>query len=72
MCLLSTIVLQYLNHFVSTKRLMYVRFAVLFSIASAWLLAQLLISSTAYNHKPESTQNSCRTDRAGLISGSEW
>ncbi|XP_028226994.1 putative nucleobase-ascorbate transporter 9 [Glycine soja] len=47
------------------------RFALLFSIASAWLLAQLLISSTAYNHKPESTQNSCRTDRVGLISGSE-
>ncbi|KAL5189784.1 putative nucleobase-ascorbate transporter 10 [Glycine soja] len=70
---LPALIVMYLNHFVSTKRLiMYERFALLFSIASAWLLAQLLTSSTAYNHKPESTQNSCRTDRAGLISGSEW
>ncbi|KAG5094526.1 hypothetical protein JHK84_050114 [Glycine max] len=57
------IVQEYLNHFVSTKRLMYERFALLFSMASAWLLAKLLTSSIAYNHKPKSTQNSCRTDR---------
>ncbi|KAG4924330.1 hypothetical protein JHK87_049870 [Glycine soja] len=66
------IVQEYLNHFVSTKRLMYERFALLFSMASAWLLAKLLTSSTAYNHKPKSTQNSCRTDRVGLIIGYEW
>ncbi|KHN45138.1 Putative nucleobase-ascorbate transporter 10 [Glycine soja] len=72
MCLLSTILLQYLNRFISTKRLIYERYGLLFSIASAWLLAQLLTSSTAYNNKPESTQNSCRTDRSGLISASEW
>ncbi|KAL5165415.1 ER lumen protein-retaining receptor A [Glycine soja] len=65
------IVQEYLNHFVSTKRLMYERFALLFSMASAWLLAKLLTSSTAYNHKPKSTQNSCRTDRVGLIIGYE-
>ncbi|KAG4921243.1 hypothetical protein JHK86_050056 [Glycine max] len=65
------IVQEYLNHFVSTKRLMYERFALLFSMASAWLLAKLLTSSIAYNHKPKSTQNSCRTDRVGLIIGYE-
>ncbi|KAG4389223.1 hypothetical protein GLYMA_06G047100v4 [Glycine max] len=63
---------MYLNRFISTKRLIYERYGLLFSIASAWLLAQLLTSSTAYNNKPESTQNSCRTDRSGLISASEW
>ncbi|KAL5144661.1 putative nucleobase-ascorbate transporter 10 [Glycine soja] len=63
---------EYLNRFISTKRLIYERYGLLFSIASAWLLAQLLTSSTAYNNKPESTQNSCRTDRSGLISASEW
>ncbi|OIV97669.1 hypothetical protein TanjilG_12426 [Lupinus angustifolius] len=35
-------------------------------------LAKVLTSSTAYNHTPESTQTSCRTDRAGLISGAPW
>ncbi|TKY74966.1 putative nucleobase-ascorbate transporter 10 [Spatholobus suberectus] len=72
MCLLSSMLLQYLNHFISTKKPIYDRFAVLFSIASAWLFAQILTSSTAYNNKPASTQNSCRTDRAGLISAAPW
>ena len=66
MCLLSNILQHSLNHFVSLVIYM------LFSMASAWLLAKLLTSSTAYNHKPKSTQNSCRTDRVGLIIGYEW
>lgn len=37
-----------------------------------WLLAQLLTSSGVYNKKPEVTQMSCRTDRAGLIGSSPW
>ncbi|KAK7270226.1 hypothetical protein RIF29_23221 [Crotalaria pallida] len=63
---------QYLNRYTCTKRPIYDRFAVLFSIASVWLFAQILTSSTIYNHKPESTQTSCRTDHAGLISSSPW
>ncbi|KAK7311385.1 hypothetical protein RJT34_09497 [Clitoria ternatea] len=63
---------QYLNRFISTKKPVFDRFAVLFTIASAWLFAQLLTSSTAYNHKPETTQTSCRTDRAGLVSSAQW
>ncbi|XP_061372002.1 putative nucleobase-ascorbate transporter 10 [Gastrolobium bilobum] len=63
---------QYLKHYISTKKPIVDRFAVLFSIGSAWLLAQILTSSSVYKHKPESTQTSCRTDRAGLISAAPW
>ncbi|XP_027356939.1 putative nucleobase-ascorbate transporter 10 [Abrus precatorius] len=63
---------QYLNRLISTKKPIYERFAVLFSIASVWLFAQLLTSSTVYNKKPESTQTSCRTDRSGLFSATPW
>ncbi|KAJ1385627.1 Xanthine/uracil/vitamin C permease [Sesbania bispinosa] len=63
---------MYLNRYVSTKKPIHDRFAVLFTVASTWLYAQLLTSCTVYNKKPESTQISCRTDRAGLISASPW
>ncbi|XP_057430400.1 putative nucleobase-ascorbate transporter 10 isoform X2 [Lotus japonicus] len=63
---------QYLNRYIKTKKPVCDRFAVLFSIAIAWLFAQLLTSSTAYDHKPEITQKSCRTDRAGLMSAAPW
>ncbi|CAJ2637455.1 unnamed protein product [Trifolium pratense] len=63
---------RYLHRYISTKKPTFDRFAVLFFIAIAWLFAQLLTSGTAYNNKPEVTQNSCRTDRAGLISFVPW
>ncbi|XP_050875404.1 putative nucleobase-ascorbate transporter 10 [Lathyrus oleraceus] len=63
---------QYLHRYISPKKFKFDRFAVMFSIASAWLFAQVLTSSTMYNNKPESTQNSCRTDRAGLITSAPW
>ncbi|KAL2574724.1 hypothetical protein AAZV13_17G203900 [Glycine max] len=62
----------YLNRYMSTKKPIYDRYSVLFTISSAWLFALVLTSCTAYNHKPQSTQNSCRTDRAGLISAAPW
>ncbi|KAI4353782.1 hypothetical protein L6164_002710 [Bauhinia variegata] len=63
---------QYLNRFISTKKPVFERFTVLFSVAIAWLYALLLTSSTLYNQKPETTQASCRTDRAGIISSAPW
>ncbi|KAF7830535.1 putative nucleobase-ascorbate transporter 10 [Senna tora] len=63
---------MYLNRYIATERPICDRFAVLFTAASVWLYAQLLTSSTVYNHRPESTQTSCRTDHAGLISSSPW
>ncbi|OIV96360.1 hypothetical protein TanjilG_09787 [Lupinus angustifolius] len=63
---------MYLNRYISTTRPIFDRFAMLFTIAIVWLWALMLTSSTAYNHKPENTQNSCRTDRAGLVSKAQW
>ncbi|KAG7037757.1 putative nucleobase-ascorbate transporter 10, partial [Cucurbita argyrosperma subsp. argyrosperma] len=62
----------YLPHLLKTKKPIYDRYAVLFSIAIIWLYAQLLTSSTVYNHKPTNTQKSCRTDRTGLLSTAPW
>ncbi|XP_013596946.1 PREDICTED: putative nucleobase-ascorbate transporter 9 [Brassica oleracea var. oleracea] len=44
------------------------RYGMMICIPLAWLLALLLTSSGVYNHKPQTTQISCRTDRNGLIS----
>ncbi|XP_054801461.1 putative nucleobase-ascorbate transporter 10 [Prosopis cineraria] len=63
---------QYLNRYLAIERPIFDRFAVLFAAASVWLYAQLLTSSTAYNHKPEVRQISCRTDRAGIITAAPW
>ncbi|KAK2426930.1 nucleobase-ascorbate transporter [Trifolium repens] len=63
---------QYLHRYIKTVKPIHERFAVLFTVAIAWLFALLLTSSTAYNHKSESTQKSCRTDRAGLLSSAPW
>ncbi|PNX93143.1 nucleobase-ascorbate transporter 10-like protein [Trifolium pratense] len=63
---------MYLHRYIKTVKPIHDRFAVLFTVTIAWLFAQLLTSSTAYNNKSESTQRSCRTDRAGLISSAPW
>ncbi|KAE9609381.1 putative xanthine/uracil/vitamin C permease [Lupinus albus] len=63
---------MYLNRYISTTRPFFDRFSMLFTVGSVWLLALILTSSTAYNHKPENTQNSCRTDRAGLVAATPW
>ncbi|TXG52545.1 hypothetical protein EZV62_021714 [Acer yangbiense] len=62
----------YLHRYMQTKRPIYDRFAVLFSVAIAWLFAQILTSSTVYNKKPEKTQISCRTDQTGLLTAAPW
>ena len=48
------------------------RFALLLSITVIWAYAHLLTASEAYKHRPERTQDSCRTDRAHLISSAPW
>ncbi|XP_002510081.2 putative nucleobase-ascorbate transporter 10 isoform X2 [Ricinus communis] len=63
---------QYLPHYVKSKRPIFDRFGVLFSVIIAWLLALILTSSGLYDNKPVKIQMSCRTDRAGLISASPW
>ncbi|MED6164031.1 N-acetyltransferase 10 [Stylosanthes scabra] len=63
---------QFLHRYIATDKPVFDRFAVLFTVVISWLLALLLTSCGAYNKKPETTQASCRTDRAGLISASSW
>ncbi|KAL5099039.1 hypothetical protein RYX36_003366 [Vicia faba] len=65
-------VLQYLYRYTSSEKFIFDRFTVMYSIASAWLLTQLLTSSTIYRNNPESTQNSCRTDRDVVITSAPW
>jgi len=64
--------LQYLNRYIGIKKPTYDRYSVLFTVTIAWLFALFLTSCSVYNHKSESTQNSCRTDRAGLITAAPW
>nr|KYP57090.1 Putative nucleobase-ascorbate transporter 10 [Cajanus cajan] len=63
---------MYLNRYFVSKKPKYDRFSVLITVSIAWLFAFILTSCTTYNKKPESTQNSCRTDRAGLVSSAPW
>jgi len=48
------------------------RFAVIFSVAIVWIYAHLLTVGGAYKHVPQATQDTCRTDRAGIITGAPW
>lgn len=63
---------QYLHRYITAVKSINDRFAVLFTVTITWLFAQLLTSSTAYNNKSESTQTSCRTDRAGILTTAPW
>ncbi|GMY17382.1 putative nucleobase-ascorbate transporter 10 isoform X1 [Fagus crenata] len=63
---------KYLPQIWKPQRPIWDRFAVLFSVAIAWLYAQLLTSSGVYNNRPEKTQLSCRTDRVGLFTAAPW
>ena len=48
------------------------RFPVLICVAIIWIYSLILTASGAYRDKPNSTQLSCRTDRANLISTAPW
>ncbi|KAK4476970.1 hypothetical protein RD792_016142 [Penstemon davidsonii] len=63
---------HYIPHFLSYKRPIYDRFAVLLSVGIVWAYAALLTVAGAYKNRPLNTQLSCRVDRSGLVSGSSW
>nr|GMD16990.1 nucleobase-ascorbate transporter 7-like [Ipomoea batatas] len=63
---------QYIPHLMKGDRHVFDRFAVLFSVAIVWIYAHLLTVGGAYKNAPIKTQLSCRTDRAGIISGAPW
>lgn len=64
--------LQYLAHLIRPGKHIFDRFAVLFTVAIVWIYAYILTVAGAYNGKPQRTQISCRTDRAGLIGAAPW
>nr|GEY33799.1 hypothetical protein [Tanacetum cinerariifolium] len=61
----------YLPPYITSKRPICDRFAVLFSVPIAWTCAGILTWSGAYN-KSTDTFNPCRTDSSGLINGAPW
>lgn len=63
---------QYLPHLMKGGRNVFDRFAVLFSVIIVWIYAHLLTVGGAYKNVPSTTQISCRTDRAGIISAAPW
>lgn len=56
----------------SGKSHIFDRFAVLFSVVIVWIYAHLLTVGGAYKNKSDTTQYSCRTDRAGIIGAAPW
>lgn len=64
--------MQYMPHVPHSGKHIFDRFAVIFSVVIVWIYAHLLTVGGAYNGRAPKTQMSCRTDRAGLISGAPW
>lgn len=64
--------LQYIPHLMRGERHIFDRFAVLFSVVIVWIYAHILTVGGAYKHRSQTTQLSCRTDRAGIIGGASW
>ncbi|XP_073305832.1 nucleobase-ascorbate transporter 6-like [Primulina huaijiensis] len=50
----------------------FTRISVLFSVISVWIYAHLLTVGGAYKNAAQTTQLSCRTDRAGITSAAPW
>ncbi|GAB4839843.1 Nucleobase-ascorbate transporter 7 [Ancistrocladus abbreviatus] len=70
--ILVVIFSQYIPHLVRSERHVFDRFAVIFSVVIVWIYAHLLTVGGAYKNRPQITQTSCRTDRAGLIGAAPW
>lgn len=64
--------LQYIPYLVKSKRSIFDRFAVLFSVAIVWAYGEILTVAGAYDNRSPKTQMSCRTDRSGLVSAAPW
>lgn len=64
--------LQYVPHLIKSKRAIFDRFAILFSVGIIWAYAEILTAAGAYDNRAPKTQFSCRTDRSGLISAAPW
>ncbi|CAN8284425.1 unnamed protein product [Cochlearia groenlandica] len=63
---------QYLKHVIPNIHMILERYALLVCLALIWAFAAILTVSGAYNNVPTATKQSCRTDRAFLISSASW
>ncbi|RWW18519.1 hypothetical protein GW17_00017496 [Ensete ventricosum] len=64
---------QYLKHYRPFRDIpIFERFPVLICVTVIWIYSLILTAGGAYNHRPTKTQDSCRTDRANLISSAPW
>ncbi|XP_072989374.1 nucleobase-ascorbate transporter LPE1-like isoform X1 [Typha latifolia] len=63
---------QYIPHMITSRKVIFDRYAVIIVVAIVWLYAYILTLAGAYKDRPPETQYSCRTDRSGLIGGSPW
>ncbi|KAE8663759.1 Nucleobase-ascorbate transporter 4 [Hibiscus syriacus] len=63
---------QYVPHWMKSRRGIFERFAILFSVGIIWAFAEILTAVGAYDNRATQTQFSCRTDRSGLISAAPW
>ncbi|EPS67525.1 hypothetical protein M569_07250, partial [Genlisea aurea] len=63
---------QYLPHFLKGGQHVFNRFSVLITVVIVWIYAHILTAGGGYKNAPLATQISCRTDRAGIISGAPW
>lgn len=64
--------LQYLPHLIKPGKNIFDRFAVLITVSIVWIYAHILTVGGAYNGASVNTQNSCRTDRSGLLDAAPW
>ncbi|GMH21471.1 hypothetical protein Nepgr_023313 [Nepenthes gracilis] len=70
--IILVLIAQYLPRFVKFGNHVFERFAVILSVMIVWLYAYILTVGGAYNNAAPKTQNTCRTDRAGLINAAPW
>lgn len=63
---------QCMPHMMKGGRHIFARFAVIFSVVIVWVYAIILTGCGAYKNAEHETQDTCRTDRAGLIRGASW
>ncbi|KAL1193561.1 Nucleobase-ascorbate transporter 3 [Cardamine amara subsp. amara] len=74
MLILLIVSQQYLKHVHGISRISVIleRYALLVCLAIIWAFAAILTVSGAYNNVSVATKQSCRTDRAFLISAAPW
>ncbi|KAL5700053.1 N-terminal acetyltransferase [Ranunculus cassubicifolius] len=72
MLLLVIALSQFLKHIPVKDIPIFERFPVLISVTIIWVYSHILTSAGAYKNTSVSTQVSCRTDRAYLISSAPW